>query len=836
MLSPVVGFDVGSLTSFIGAAKGGGFEILANEFGDRRMPSCVAFNGKARLLGSAAEQQMATNVANTITSFSRLIGKMENDPVVNFEREHTFFRIVSDSQGRAAVQVKVNGEPMVLLPEQILAMHLHKLALITESNLGTKVVDVVLSVPSYYTDRERGAFLDAARIAGLNCMRLVNETTAIGIAYGLTKKDLPAVGQPSRNVAFVSLGNSNLQVVIVAFNAGKMRVISTAWDPCLGGRDFDMCIFKHLVKEIEEKYNLKVMSNAKACVRLLKSCERLKKIMSTNSTEIPINVECLMEDTDISLKMKREFFEEICRPLLLRVKQTMEKALALSTLKLGDLYSVELVGGGTRIPAVKTLVREVFGKEGSTTLNADEAVARGCALQAAICSPSFKVREFSIVDACPYSISLHWKPTDGVVEVERDEDAGEVAKDNSCEIFKHLSSVPASKKLTFYRKSDFALTASYSHPEGLHIGDSRIGSFLITDIVPTPPDNCCQVRIKARVNSNGIFTICNACVMERVEKEVEVAIEDPKPESSTVANAIETEMETETQPSKTEGGVDQPPTGGAASGATETAVANQSPSQPKTRIEKKFVLRPRDVAVEATTFQLPHAQLVEFTEFQARLNQSDKLERDRQHLMNELASYAYEMQRKLETCLQQYTTKRERDSFNKALTDTRIGSTMRQIGDRYYLRFTEADSRSSAINALANSCEGVRKVVESYLAGDPRYSHLSKKDMAKVDNTLKDMQHRLNTFMDGVKNLHPTSDPTIFVADLYDAQKKLEEICNPIILKPKPAPPPAPPKPASPGSDKLTSVPDGDIGSGVRIQRNNSTTGEGPTRSNSICP
>nr|CDS25196.1 Heat shock 70 kDa protein 4 [Echinococcus granulosus] len=539
----------------------------------------------------------------------------------------------------------------------------------------------------------------------------------------------------------------------------------------------------------------KVMSNAKACVRLLKSCEGLKKTMSANSTEIPINVECLMEDTDISLKMKREFFEEICRPLLLRVKQTMERALALSTLKLGDLYSVELVGGGTRIPAVKTLVREVFGMEGSTTLNADEAVARGCALQVRffsrlgypICCLTIEFREFSIVDACPYSISLHWKPTDGGVVV-GDRDSSEIVKNNSCEIFKHLSSVPASKKLTFYRKSGFDLTASYSHPEGLHIGDSRIGSFLIKDIVPTPPDNCCQVRIEARVNSNGIFTICNACVLERVVEKVEVAIEDPKPEASTVANAIETDMETETQPPKTEGGVEQPPTGGAASGTTETAVANQSPSQPTRRIEKKIVLRPRDVAVKAMTFQLPHTQMDEFANFQARLNQIDELERERQDLMNELTSYVYEMQSKLETCLQQYTTERERDSFNKALTNTRYWicnegegakksvisdrlKSLKQIGDRYYLRFTEADSRPSAIKALASSCEGVRKVVESYLAGDPRYSHLSKKDMAKVDNTLRSMEHRLNTFVDGVKKLHPTSDPTFFVADLYDAQK-----------------------------------------------------------------
>ncbi len=165
--------------------------------------------------------------------------------------------------------MNIGENTTLLLPEQILAMQLHKLAEIAESNLGAKVVDVVLSVPTYYTDRERRAFLDAARIAGLNCMRLVNETSAskmefaylfciVGIAYGLTKKELPPPDQPSRNVAFVSLGNSNLQVAIIAFNAGKMKVLSTACDPCLGGRDFDMAIFHHMVKEIEDKYKLRV--------------------------------------------------------------------------------------------------------------------------------------------------------------------------------------------------------------------------------------------------------------------------------------------------------------------------------------------------------------------------------------------------------------------------------------------------------------------------------------------------------------------------------------------------------------------------------------------------
>ncbi|VDK33820.1 unnamed protein product [Taenia asiatica] len=813
----VVGFDVGSLTSFIGAAKGGGVEILANEVSERCTPSCVAFTGKARLLGFVAEQQKVTNAANTVTSFSRLIGKMESDPIVDLERKHNFFSIVADDQGNAAIKVKIDDEPMVLLPEQILAMHLHKLAQIAEYNTKTKVVDVVLSVPSYYTDRERRAFLDASRIAGLNCMRLVNETTAIGLAYGLTKKDLPAVDQPSRNVAFVSLGNSSLQVALVAFNAGKMKVISTACDPCLGGRDFDMCIFDHFVAEIREKYKLDVMSNVKARVRLLKSCEGLKKIMSTNSTEIPLNVECLMEDTDVSSKMKREFFEKICEPLLLRIRKTMVKALHLSKLTPECLYSVELVGGGTRIPAVKRLVKEVFGREGSTTLNADEAVARGCALQAAICSPSFKVREFSIADSCPYSITLQWEPKDEVMEGLEDKDVGEAVRGTSLEIFEHLSVIPASKMVKFYRKGDFTLKASYSHPDGLHIKNPLIGTFRITNIVPTPLEKCCLVRVKVRVNSNGIFTISSAEVMEKVEKEFEVPIEEPKPEAPTAANADGCEMETETQPSEVEGTVEQSLTAGASSGIPGAPPVNQPPTKPKTRMEKRLVRRPRGVPVESVTFHLSHNKLLEFVDFQAKLNQSDAIEQERQDVQNALEAYVYEMRNKLDTCLQQHTTERERNSFNEALTNTEDWiygegaeakkldlskrlTTLKKTGDRYYLRFTEAEKRSSAISALTNSCEEVQKVVRNYLAEDPQYAHLSKEEMTRVENTLKGMQQRLNAFVEASKQWSPTTDPTILVEDLYNAQKELESICYPIITKPKPPPPP--PKPTAKSGSK----------------------------------
>ncbi|VDM19763.1 unnamed protein product [Hydatigera taeniaeformis] len=397
------------------------------------------------------------------------------------------------------------------------------------------------------------------------------------------------------------------------------------------------------------------------------------------------------------------------------------------------------------------------------------------------------------------------------MEIPKDEDASEVTRGTTLEIFKHLSMTPASKQFRLCRKSDFTLTARYSNPDTLHIKNPLIGVFRITNIVPTPPDVSCLVKIKARVNSNGIFTISSADIMEKVEKEVEVPIEDSKPDTSSVANASGTEMETETHSSE------QPPAVGAASGVAEAAVANQSPPKPKTRLEKKIVLRPRGVPVDATTSQLTPDQLLEFTDFQARLNQSDMIERERQDLKNALEAYVYEMRSKLETCLQHYTTETERDSFNKALTDTEDWiydegedakkstiskrlKALQQTGDRYCLRFAEADSRRPAIEALANSCEKVKQVVEDYAAGDPQYDHLSKEDMAKVENTLKTMQQRLNAFVEAAKQLHPTSDPTVFVSELYNAQKELESICNPIITRPKPAPPP--PKPADNGGSK----------------------------------
>lgn len=275
--------------------------------------------------------------------------------------------------------------------EQITGTFLTKLKTIAETNLNSKVVDCVISVPCYMTDAERRALIDASQVAGLNCLKLMNETTAVALTYGLYHTNLPDVNEKPHIVAFVDMGHTHLQVSAVAFNKGKLRMLATTFDNNLGGRDFDRVLIEHFAQDFKQRYHVDAMSNVRARLRLRNECEKLKKLMSSNASPIPLNIECFMNDTDVSGKMKREDFEKLSESLLARVRRTLEELLHEAKLTPKDIDLIEIVGGSTRIPAIKQIVHEVFAKEPSTTLNADEACARGCTIMCAILSPNFKV-------------------------------------------------------------------------------------------------------------------------------------------------------------------------------------------------------------------------------------------------------------------------------------------------------------------------------------------------------------------------------------------------------------------------------------------------------------
>uniref|UniRef100_A0A8C1HKY2 Heat shock protein 4a n=1 Tax=Cyprinus carpio carpio TaxID=630221 RepID=A0A8C1HKY2_CYPCA len=459
----VVGFDVGFQSCYVAVARAGGIETVANEYSDRCTPSFVSFGPRNRSIGAAAKSQVVTNCKNTVQGFKRFHGRPFSDPYVQAAKSSLVFDLAQMPTGSTGIKV-----------------------------------------PSFYTDAERRSVMDAAQIAGLNCLRLMNDTTAVALAYGIYKQDLPAPEEKPRIVVFVDVGHAAYQVSVCAFNKGKLKVLGSAFDPELGGKDFDEVLVKHFCEEFAQKYKLDVRSKPRALVRLYQECEKLKKLMSANSSDLPLNIECFMNDIDVSGTFNRAKFEESCADLLDKVEAPLRSIMEQTRLKKDDIYAVEIIGGASRIPAIKERISKYFGKELSTTLNADEAVARGCALQCAILSPAFKVREFSITDVVPYPISLKWTSA-----------ADEGISD--CEVFPKNHAAPFSKVLTFYRREPFSLEAYYSNPKELPYPDPTIGQFNIQKVVPQPSGESSKVKVKVRVNVHGVFSVSGASLVEVVK-------------------------------------------------------------------------------------------------------------------------------------------------------------------------------------------------------------------------------------------------------------------------------------------------------------------------------
>nr|XP_005157776.1 heat shock protein 105 kDa isoform X2 [Danio rerio] len=502
----VVGFDVGFQNCCIAVVKSGGIETVSNEFTDRCTPSVISFGSKNRAIGNAAKNQMITNPSSTVFHFKRLHSRLYHDKVVQAEKANLPYDLVPLNDGKVGVQVMYLDQEHHFSIEQISAMLLTKLKDIAEANLQKKVLECVISIPSFFTDSERRSVLDAAKIAGLNCLKLMNDSTAVALNYGIYKEDLPGSDENPKIVAFVDLGHSAFQVSICAFNRGKVKVLSTAFDPYLGGKDFDQRLVDHFCAEFKSKYMMDVKSKTRALLRLTQECEKLKKLMSSNSTELSLNIECFIDDKDVCGRMNRAKFEEMCADLIERVKFTLMKAVEQAGVRLQDISAVEIVGGATRIPAVKAQISSFFRRDVSTTLNADEAVARGCALQCAMLSPAFRVREFSITDVIPFPISLSW--------------SSEADEGKSChEIFSRNHPCPSAKMITFYRNKPFILEAFYSDKSSLPFPEAKIGEYKVQNIQPQENREKAKVKVKVEVNRSGVVSVSSAAVVLRVRSD-----------------------------------------------------------------------------------------------------------------------------------------------------------------------------------------------------------------------------------------------------------------------------------------------------------------------------
>eukprot|EP01139_Manchomonas_bermudensis_P000093 Amastigsp_a96_3797.p1 type:complete len:639 gc:universal Amastigsp_a96_3797:43-1959(+) len=484
-----IGIDLGTTYSCVGVWKNDRVDIISNESGERTTPSCVAFTEEGRLVGKAAANQAGMNPENTIFDAKRLIGRLIDDAAIQADMKHWPFAVVANAEHKPLIRVHAGTEKQQdLTPEEVSSMVLIYMKQTAEAYLGHEVKKAVITVPAYFSDSQRRATQDAGRIAGLEVMRIINEPTAAAIAYGLDQR-----GQGARNVLIFDLGGGTFDVSILTIQDGIFSVVSTAGNTHLGGEDFDNNLVAYCVEQFNKKHSRNVSESRRALRRLRTACERAKRQLST-TTSAEIEVESLIDGIDLKVRISRAKFEEMNAELFASCLQPVEQVLTDAKMAKKDINDVVLVGGSTRIPKVQELLREFFGgKELNQSINPDEAVAYGAAVQAAILTGQAgeSTKDFLLLDVTPLSLGVD--TIGGFMSV----------------IIPRNTKIPCRKQDNFTTVEDGQREIDFAIYEGerVHVdGNNKLGEFTLRGI-PAMKRGEAKVTVTMAIDANGILTV-----------------------------------------------------------------------------------------------------------------------------------------------------------------------------------------------------------------------------------------------------------------------------------------------------------------------------------------
>lgn len=747
-------------------------------------------------MGEGAASNAMGNYRNTISCMKRLMGLSFHDTRAQAEMKWAPFTCVpikhaSGGPDSIGVQVSYKSEDVVVPIEMTVGMmmkHMGSIAAAKAAESSNAPMNVnfsepshplfprdwVVAIPGYYTDSQRRAFVDAFRMVGIQGLqRLIHEHTATALAYGIFKdikkeftKDKPT------NVMFIDVGASSYSVCIVAFEPGKLIVKTAQFDPDLGGRNFDQVVANWIAEKFEEKYkgklSAKPMSNPKVALKLFAAAEKAKKTLSPAGVrEARISLESLMDDHDFSITLTDVEYELLCAPLLARLAAPIEKALAETNLKPKDLNCIEIVGGGSRVGCLKRTLASILGLDQSatnnglsTTMNSDESVARGAALQSAILSPRFKVLPYEIIEFQPYPVKVSWdgeasNEQEEGVEIEGQTD-GAALPTNSVIMFGRGSNFPVTRRVTLRRSGEFAVNVAYDETAMKHDflqGQSAdIACFKIKS--PDGPAN--KVRVNIKEDINGCIVFSSAQMVEEVNEDQEM----PDAESKEAADGE----------------------------------------------KKKKVKKTTLDFTESRSFDWSETEINKLYEREVSMSNNDRVIKETADMRNELESYIYDMRDKIvsESHLAPYASVKERETMSSSLETVEnwlyehgFDATksvyaeklkdLKKIGDPILFRQAEALNRPNAISSLQRTIEKYQSWCTSS-QGIADFAHVTAEEFDKCYKKCDEASGWMYDVLDkqGSRALYET--PVTTVAEIDGKVKELTTMVNPIMCKPKPKP------------------------------------------------